>query len=328
MLILTLCSSWQARRVLITPEFVSFAFVGKELEIDRIPLKEVDFVKSHLETPITQDRTHVKAHLEIPFMQDRSHNDTHGYESQSPEYFCLQIATNSEGYNSGRTYTLRTRSKELHDEVLSLLKKLAEKSKKRAEANTWFRKCQWQVRAVYDHNISQSIIALIIMGVSSPPSSTTFTFRSALLSLHRRSRPVPAELRLHPRRGAVQPVPAHQPGPRPAALPVQRPLHHALHPRAPRLRLRPLAQALPPRPLLLARHLCGAAAREAARRGRRARSVHAPQHRSVDRPAVTRNGLAPPGRGPRAVAKRRALGRVWTRTASWEHGRAGMSLVK
>ena len=139
-----MCSIWQTRRVLITKEYISFAFVRMDEEIDRIPLEDVDFVKAHFEAAVMES-------------QD---------DSQSQDFFCFQVATRAEGYNSGRTYTLRTRSKELYDEILPLLIKMSKKARRRAEARTFFRKCQWKVRKIYTHYGAQSFIALIIMGVS------------------------------------------------------------------------------------------------------------------------------------------------------------------
>ena len=153
--IFVLDSLWQPRRVLITRECISLAFVGNEEEIDRIPLEGVDFVK---------------AHYEAALMEGHSHDDSGG---QSQDFFCFQVATNAEGYNSGRTYTFRTRSKELYEETLPLLTSLAKKAKRRAQAHTLFRICQWRVRKVYSHSICQSIIALVIMGVSGPAPPRT-----------------------------------------------------------------------------------------------------------------------------------------------------------
>ena len=184
-------------------------------------------------------------------------------DSQSHDFFCFQVATSAEGYNSGRTYTLRTRSKELYDEILPLLTKLSKKARRRAEAHTLFQKCQWTVRKIYTHSASQTFIALVIMGVSNDscfPSNSSLHPNRVVLARppfvdHARAR---AELRVHHRRGAVQPDPLHRRAPRRPPRQVQPPLHRLLHPRAPRLRLLLLAPALPPRPLVLARRLCGA----------------------------------------------------------------------
>ena len=150
-----------------------------DAEIDRIPFIGVDFVK---------------AHFELAGMQIDSHD---GASQSLPEdYFCWQIATNSEGYNSGRTYTLRTNSKSQYDDILPLMKRLVKVSKRRAQATTFFRKCQWRVRKIYAHNMCQAIVAVIIMGVSLP-----------LPILQRPAYPLPF---------------AHQPRPAPRAPPPRR----------------------------------------------------------------------------------------------------------
>ena len=123
-------------------------------EIDRIPLAGVDFVKPHTENAAMEVSNH---------------------EGASQDLFCFQVATSIEGYNSGRTYTMRTRSKALYDDVLPLLTKLAQTAQRRAQANSLFRRCQRKVREIYNHSICQSLIALVITGVSArsaarPPS--------------------------------------------------------------------------------------------------------------------------------------------------------------
>ena len=107
-------STWQPRRVLITHECVSFALVDTDEETDRIPLIGVDIVKEHSET-----------------------DDQDG---QPEGHFCIRVGTSAEGYNSGRTYTLRIQSQELYDDTLPLLMKLTANAKAHAEADTLYRK--------------------------------------------------------------------------------------------------------------------------------------------------------------------------------------------
>ena len=154
-------SIWQRRRILITKECISFAFVQKDEEIDRIPLVGVDFVKAHVEAVIAEDH---------------KYHEAHGHDSQSQEYFCFQVGTNAEGYNSGRTYTVRTHSKRLYEETLPLLIKFSKNARRRAQARSFFRKCQLEVRRIYSHRICQSTIALIIIGVSNAFVPHLYTF--------------------------------------------------------------------------------------------------------------------------------------------------------
>ena len=134
---------WQFRRVVITKECISFAFVNRIEEVDRIPLEGVDYVKA---------------------------DDGAATKSDSPDTstqnYVLQIATNPESYNSGRTYYLRTTSKETYDEIVPLLSNYAQAARERAIASTVFQRAQLRVRNVYQHVVCQSIFAMIIIGVS------------------------------------------------------------------------------------------------------------------------------------------------------------------
>ena len=132
------------RRVIITKDCISFAFVKKLEEIDRIPLEGVDYVKSSDE---------LGSKLEI-------------IEDSSSLQYVLQVATNPDGHNSGRSYYLRTNSKETFEEIFPLLSNYARVARERAQASTYFRRAQLRVRSIYQHIICQSIFALIIFGVS------------------------------------------------------------------------------------------------------------------------------------------------------------------
>ena len=140
-------------------------------------------------------------------MEGHSHDDLHGYDSQSQDFFCFQVATNAEGYNSGRTYTLRTRDKQLYDEILPLLIKLSKKARSRARAHSLFQKCQWKVSKFYSHNICQSIIATVIMGVRSPSFLSHFVRLTIELDVRRASRAQ------SPRRSTASPYPPTNPSP-------------------------------------------------------------------------------------------------------------------
>ena len=153
-------SVWQPRRVVITKECVSFAFVGNDDEIDRVPLTGVDFVKNH--------------------------DENISMEAKGQNGFCLQIATSPTGYNSGRSYMLRTDSAVTQEDTILLLSKLSKDAKKRAAASTLFRKLQRKVKKFYERDFCQGFVALIIMMVSAdvqrparrPPSKTPWAPQS------------------------------------------------------------------------------------------------------------------------------------------------------
>ena len=119
----------------------------KDDEIDRVPLAGVDYVKALDEIgSIGQDSANM----------------------QSQDFYFIQVATNPEGYNSGRSYNLRTKSKEMHGEILALLNHLSKEARGRAKSANSFRKSQLHVKNVYDHFLCQYFIALVIVGVCAP----------------------------------------------------------------------------------------------------------------------------------------------------------------
>ena len=117
-------------------------------EIDRVPLAGVDLVKQYDENASIEQAT-----------------------AQPHDYYYLQIATNPEGYNSGRTYHLRTQSKSMHEQVVPLLSKFSKDARRRAESSTVFRKSQIQVKKIYERTVCQAAIAIIILGVSARPET-------------------------------------------------------------------------------------------------------------------------------------------------------------
>ena len=134
------------RRVVITKNIISFAFVGEDHQIDHIPLSEVEFVKEMkvFDAPTEDDK-----------QEEESSDDPHK----------LQIATLPTGYNSGRVYYLATRDRDEFTRLLAKLSRLAKAARKRAEAHTLFRKMQLKVRKRYEANPVQWLMALMIMAV-------------------------------------------------------------------------------------------------------------------------------------------------------------------
>ena len=146
-MIFNLFSAWQWRRVVITKEEVSFAFLSHDEELDCIPLAEVEFVKEFNEDDVS-----------VRFKS----ND------MNPESeYKLQIATKPEGHNAGRMYYLKTQSSETYQKLMKILVTYSKSAKKRVETGTLAQKIQKRVRAVYEHDSTQAIVAVIIVGVSS-----------------------------------------------------------------------------------------------------------------------------------------------------------------
>ena len=156
------CRTWQVRRIIITKEIISFSFVGEGTEIDYIPLEEVDFVKE------------MKDDVDVNIRKvDHGEQDT----GDGTRMHAIQIATDREGHNSGRDYYIQVPSKDVYDKLSDHMRKSAKAAKKRAEAQTAFRRSQYKVRKVYESKACQVLVALMISAVS--PSSTK-TLRCAL----------------------------------------------------------------------------------------------------------------------------------------------------
>jgi hypothetical protein len=77
----------------------------------------------------------------------------------------FQIATDTNGYNSGRSYYLQTASASQKQEIIAHLKILATSARKKAEVKSLFRKTQDRVRALYISRPFQSGAALLIVAV-------------------------------------------------------------------------------------------------------------------------------------------------------------------
>ena len=130
------------RRVVITNDVVSFAFVDEEAQIDHIPFAEISNVKEMVDAgEDTSDDEGMFSHV-------------------------MQIATRDDGYNSGRIYYLSTSSKDQLDELMKELRTKAKKARMHAEARTGFQRLQQKVRRRYESGIFQGLMALLIAGVN------------------------------------------------------------------------------------------------------------------------------------------------------------------
>ena len=136
-------SAWQNRRVVITKDCLSFAFVNHHEEVDRIPLSGIEYIKANEEIGAMD--------IEV---------------ESSHEHFCLQIATDPDGLNSGRSYYMRTSSQKTYDDLFPTLVKYTKAARKQAQASTLFQRVQVRVRKFYARFICQAIFAMIIIGVS------------------------------------------------------------------------------------------------------------------------------------------------------------------
>ena len=78
----------------------------------------------------------------------------------------IQIKTTPDGFNSGRTYYLQTKSEELRQAVVDDVSRAVENAKSRLAGFSWFRNTQKRVGRVYNSMRFQVGVAFLIIAVS------------------------------------------------------------------------------------------------------------------------------------------------------------------
>jgi hypothetical protein len=155
---------------------LSFALVNDENEIDRIPLCEVSCVDEMIQTEFLArtDTERKPANERKPsrktlMFQSNSYiwsEDEHGSDrTSSLTGHAFQIATDTNGYNSGRSYYLQAAGAGQKQDVINLLQKFSKIARMRAEVKSSFRKTQDRVRETYISWQFQTGAALLIVGV-------------------------------------------------------------------------------------------------------------------------------------------------------------------
>ena len=144
--------------------------------MDTIPLHEIVSVTSELKRKRTNSIISIGSNSErIPnsLMMKRAQSSfllrsgiSPGQDGSGQTSNVLQIKTIPEGFNSGRTYALKTCSEEQLLEITVQLEKIAVAARNRAEAKSRLRKSQDSVRQAYCSLAFQCCVALLIVAVS------------------------------------------------------------------------------------------------------------------------------------------------------------------
>ena len=143
---------------MVTRDVISFTFASTDdLEIDRIPLYEIEFVSEMKEK--------MERRSSIIMNGVQSFADSHSQREASNSSFPLQISTIRGGYNSGRSYYIQADSKESREELILMFTKLAKSARKRHEAHNVFRRVQLLARSVYESFPFQTMVAALILAV-------------------------------------------------------------------------------------------------------------------------------------------------------------------
>ena len=118
---------------------MSFAFKDEDEELDRVPFVDIDYIKD----------------AKVGELIDGDGKET----------LRIEIGTKLDGYNSGRAYHLRTNNSATYSDLLKTL--LMNTKEARRNQSSLFKRAQYRARYVYETDLVQSFVALIIMAVSS-----------------------------------------------------------------------------------------------------------------------------------------------------------------
>jgi hypothetical protein len=118
--------------------------------------------ESNLETTIESDPK-----VSITNISARAQATGGGFEmsTRMPQSNVIQIKTDREGHNSGRTYYFRTKTPDEDGQLVTTLSRLAKSAKIKAENKSRFQRNQLHVRTVYNSQPFQYLIAALIFGV-------------------------------------------------------------------------------------------------------------------------------------------------------------------
>jgi hypothetical protein len=131
--------------------------VNDDAVIDVIPLHEVQMIRDlSLMNEIADDGSELNGTA-------TSDEDKSMAESNKNQ---LQIETSKEGYNSGRTYLIEATSAQEFRVLYDALNKLSTVAREEAEAKSKFKKTQDKVGKVFNSDIVQRILAIMIFGVN------------------------------------------------------------------------------------------------------------------------------------------------------------------
>ena len=145
---------WTIRRVVWTKSFISFANVGENAAFDTIPLAEVSSVEQINQEPR-------EGYMGLQSVEGPKSADS----AKTLFRNALQLKTDADGYNSGRTYYLQASSAEQCGAVCASLVLLARRARKAVVAGTRMRRLQGRVLRAYESVAFQSGVAVLIIAV-------------------------------------------------------------------------------------------------------------------------------------------------------------------
>ena len=140
---------------MFTKKIIAFSNVNDDSVLDIVPLHEVINVRdTTLQNEIMGD-----ADSEFDGTSDSDADET-------IKKNIFEIETNPEGYNSGRVYQIQAASAHDFRKIFNDLTKLASTAREEAEAKSRFKKSQQRVGKVFNSNIVQGALAILVCAVS------------------------------------------------------------------------------------------------------------------------------------------------------------------
>ena len=137
-----------------TKKIIAFSNMNDDAVIDVIPLHEVVMIRDmSLLNDIADDGSEFNG---------TATSDGESAESSKNQF---QIETSPQGYNSGRAYQVEANSAQNFRILLEDLAKLSAAAREEAEAKSKFKKTQERVGKVFNSDIVQRILAIMIFGV-------------------------------------------------------------------------------------------------------------------------------------------------------------------
>jgi hypothetical protein len=131
--------------------------VNDDAVIDIIPLHEVLMIRDmSFYNEIADDGSE----FNVTATSDEEKSTAESNKNQ------FQIETSPQGYNSGRVYLIEVNSAQRFRVLLEDLTKLSTTAREEAEAKSRFKKTQDKVGKVFNSDIVQRILAIMIFGVN------------------------------------------------------------------------------------------------------------------------------------------------------------------
>jgi hypothetical protein len=139
-----------------TKKIIAFSNVNDDAVIDIIPLHEVLMIRDmSFYNEIADDGSEFNGTA-------ASEEEKSTAESNKNQF---QIETSPQGYNSGRIYQIEANLPQSFRVLLEDLTKLSAAAREEAEAKSRFKKTQEKVGKVFNSDIVQRVLAIMIFGV-------------------------------------------------------------------------------------------------------------------------------------------------------------------